>query len=323
MSMMKKYIFLFLLFTACQDSTDEVLQNVDMPVSFESDLITRGTFITNNNISSMGVMGYHTQQLSWDESVYPVADYFINTFIENIDELWTYTPLTLWPSDKTSKISFFAYSPHSSTTESGITSVFDTPSPGLNFVVADKVIKHIDLLVAEPQKDRTKELGVVNFSMKHALCCVSFWGRYDGDNYNSKIKNITLKNLKNKGTVSLESRMWSNLEGLKNYTISTSDGTLKNIELTTKETQLNSENGYMMLLPQTLTDNDILSIEVENSVKTEVIDINLFKRGITQLNQGSRINIGIIYTFKGIELDFTVEVKDWNAGISMDHGIIY
>ena len=151
-----------------------------------------------------GVFAYYTKQdnfdaskhdpnFMYDQKVTASSDNWVKETTDNSGSVvtpgyyteWTYAPIKYWPNNVDDKVSFFAYAPHSTTTNSNVT-VADANGnagyPSVTFEVVDEdVTKQSDLLWAAPvlnlSKNSDNPIDVddkVKFVFKHALSRIAF-----------------------------------------------------------------------------------------------------------------------------------------------------
>ena len=102
---------------------------------------TRGT---ENTLETIKAPGFGVMALNSGED----AVYMVERQVTYSDK-WTYSNPAYWPADGTD-LNFYAYAPHSSKTESGITTTnfADDKTPKIGFTVNTDMAKMVDLLAA-------------------------------------------------------------------------------------------------------------------------------------------------------------------------------
>lgn len=191
-----------LLLAGCsQNEIMEVSPDAAPPVGFKvfTDTQTRG-LITNSGASSanastgiqttgFGVFAYYTGQSTWNNTGAFKPNFMYNQHV-TYNSGWTYTPVKYWPNTEGDKISFFAYAPHSTTANSGIsfttTTTTATGAPKLNFKLQTVPQNMVDLVAtnaAQTGNDKTidvqKKTTNVSFLLKHVLTRASFQAKLD------------------------------------------------------------------------------------------------------------------------------------------------
>lgn len=258
--------FILLLLSGCTRDVLETLGdaplNKDGSIAFRMDSIqTRGT--PHDNLTAydkVNLMVYsHAGNYADDKSLYRQT--ILNKNTSNTPPAWDYSPPIFWPDG--SRLSFLAY-----TIESNIAYVVrgqegvcikensTTKVPDIEYFVPTDVKKQPDLLVTA-QLDHPKVQNVT-LDMKHALSCVSFCAPLSAGVTTMKVKNIRIKNIYTKGTLSLDdpSMTWKLDEASKSDLIVREPGIDPDKPLVedpaNNNNYLMTPDGYLMMLPQTL-----------------------------------------------------------------------
>lgn len=192
---------LLLLAGCSQNEIIEVSPDAAPPVGFKvfTDAQTRG-LVTNGNASSantttgiqttgFGVFAYYTGQSAWNNTGSFTPNFMYNQKV-TYSSGWTYTPVKYWPNTEGDKISFFAYAPHNSNSNTGIlfttTTTTTTGAPKLNFTLQTTPQNMVDLVVTNATQtgnDKTidvqKKTSNVSFLLKHVLTRASFQAKLD------------------------------------------------------------------------------------------------------------------------------------------------
>lgn len=197
-----------LLMTAC--SNDEgtpavtTIPKGDQPVMFNAALATGGSGTTRANnqvndianlksVGGFGVFACYTGLHGYsDSNAHPDFMYNDHVTWDNVNNVWTYSPIKYWPNGEGEAdgvtgsnkhyVSFFAYAPYSDNA-SGATG-YCIPSfsqqqeignPWLTYRLHTDVAQQVDLLCASPLIDQSKPASVSEhllFNFSHALACV-------------------------------------------------------------------------------------------------------------------------------------------------------
>ena len=221
-----------------------------------------------NYITTMGVYAAATSSADYDETQHAINLFDQGTKVSRPDVKgeWTYGGTEYWPVGKTT---FFGYSPY----DAHGTNI-STPAvgaPNITFNVATHPADQVDLLIANPQKNKTKADRVVIMPFKHALTKISFAAKLSHDPSATphfdwaKISRIEVKGVYTQGTHSMDAATeWQNLAvpNAANTPFAVSiendidndllNGGLKIIELTTQYQQITTDDGYLFMLPQSL-----------------------------------------------------------------------
>lgn len=177
------------------------------------------------------------------------------------DTSWDYTPRMFWPEGK--GLSFLAYSIETAipyAKASGDEGVFikensTTNVPTIEYRVPVQVKDQPDLLVTA-QIDQPEARNVM-LNMKHALACVSFCATGPTD---MKVKQLQMKNVYTKGSFQLDDPdiQWKLDPNSKNLIVIEPGMNDENLqENPTDGNYLMTQDGYLMMLPQALTDATI------------------------------------------------------------------
>ncbi|CDN31940.1 hypothetical protein BN938_1860 [Mucinivorans hirudinis] len=266
---MKKIGLLYALFTLLLlgGCTNNMLENIDdSPTNRDGSIafrtnatLTRGTPQENlDAYENLNLIAYsHTGNYADGKSLYR------QTVLNNTNSAWDYTPHMFWPDGR--NLSFLAYAIESTiayATESGKEGVYvkdngNGVAPTIEYIVPTDVKKQPDLIVTallNPEKAND-----IILPMKHALSCVSFCAT--SPDPTSKVKSITLKDVYRSGSLDLDSEgiVWT---GLGNQGVTAFNPGVKADESLKKDPSVNynylmEKDGYLMMIPQTLTNATI------------------------------------------------------------------
>ena len=227
-------------------------------ITFGVPLETKGISIDASTISTMGVFGYYTGTEDWNNATSKEPNYFNNRKVErSSSSIWTYFPIEYWPADKNEKISFFAYSPHNN----GVTSDYyidnNNGSLVMHCITNEDISSQIDLLIAEPKVNLTNEIGGISFDFKHVLSKIIFKAKSENNIEEFYVDQIFINGIYYNGSISVDSKdaQW-NVAGEKNRIFSLSGNFLNKSILQNNYIELNANNQFMFLLPQTFENND-------------------------------------------------------------------
>jgi len=270
-----------------------VVENNDKTIRFASTsekMLTRGTPVDlGTDIPDMGVFAFYTGNgLSNDwvaQGSAAVPGFMNNVEVTNNSGVWSYSNPVYWPVAADANISFFAYSPfatgeYNATTNptgNGITVNVTTGIPTITYTVPESCAAQPDLMVSALKKDLNKTTGspVVSFAMNHALTSIGFKATGNGE----VITSIKITGIRTSGTLTTAT------DGTFNWTTS-SVGTdvfeaipnLDTIEINPAE--VITSNGYLMMIPQTLTSAARLIItKDDNSIVEFNLDTYLWEAG--------------------------------------------
>lgn len=202
--MKKNYLFGMLALAAMTMvgcSNDEVVNDYsqDNAIQFGTYVgrgaSSRAADITTANLGEkgFGVFAYYTGQDVFNAESHD-PDFMYNQKVVNTSTWndtdkayagdWTYDPIKYWPNNVNDKVSFFAYAPHSTTTNSNVTVANADGKagyPSVTFTVVNNIKEQSDLLWAAPvlnlSKNSENPIDVddkVKFVFKHALSRIAF-----------------------------------------------------------------------------------------------------------------------------------------------------
>ena len=194
-----------------------------------TEVVSRGTTITLDDIPNVGLYGYYTanERWTWSADNQPAAlkpNYFCNETLQKSGVSgaysWSYQGVPrFWPPDTSNKVSFFAYSPYVETVDGEGNPIdltgqavvpypaiaSETGFPTLRYTLPANIANHIDVLRAA-NIDMTKygadgiaataDDGMVPMIMEHALTQITFSAEYanadDEENYTVLINSVAL-----------------------------------------------------------------------------------------------------------------------------------
>lgn len=267
---------------------------------------TRAALIDKTTLTTMGVTGYLTIGGSFNSSA--TANYLINEKVSKNGTDWSYTNTKYWPSNTADKVSFFAYAPYIETGSNFAQTTKFTFGPGAPTVKYTSLRDdgyNCDLMVSSPLVDKTRPNTntALEFTMKHVLSSIGFTVTGYGEQFNE----INIVGIYRTGTLSMDIRSGVNWQNLAD--ISTAADAPKpkiNGTITTSATQqqVHTNDGYVMVVPQTVPDN--AELVIKNGI-TEIKRVKL-KPILAKWEPGKRY----IYNLKfknpdEVEIDLTAE----------------
>ena len=321
----------WLAMTGCSTQTVDEAGPEGVPIGFGIRPATRASVMTDADITDMGVFGYYTGTTAWSVAASTAApDIFDNQKISKSEGNWSYLPVRYWPAGTTSKTSFFAYSPHSTSAlaNGSITppSAGTAGEPLIGFTVPADVADQVDLLRGTPQTDKNRTGGTVTFLLKHALTKISFVGRLatgeSGKGYSAKVTRVGITGIKNSGTLNLATGGWTFGDGTADYSVSVADGTLVDETFNTEtDKTLTPSTAYLLLPPQALGDEAFVNVTVEitGSIET-TLSLNL---ALSQATPEWEAGIGYVYRFEvaGEFITIDTNLTPWTTGTSDSGGV--
>lgn len=275
---------ILLLLSGCYDDISDILNdapiNKDGSIAFRTDsILTRGT--PQNNLEAydaVHLMVYsHKNAYSDDPSLYRQTE-LKKSKSADTPPVWEYSPHMFWPEGR--KLSFLAYAVEEDigyATATGKEGVFirenaENEAPTIEYSVPTDVTLQPDLLVTALLNH--EKVNNVTLPMKHALSCVGFCATGPE---RMKVESITLKQVFSKGTLKLDdpSITWALDPDSKGVTafepkIDPSKPLQENPE---DGNYLMTTNGYLMMIPQTLTDAtiDVVYRDTIKDVKETIV----------------------------------------------------
>lgn len=348
-------------FTACSNNDDDMAGagnpvTGEAPMGFDINIdgnahVTRGVATTATNAPSQ-IADFQT----WAYDATSDVLYMGNSASEGrtvtntgtaLAPVWSYEPQQFWPVNNLSFVaitpnSYSAVSANATSSASGVVSIASTVNIPVN------VEEQKDLMYADAaNKNKDSHAGNVPFTFKHALSQIVFKGKFSDAGAVTKVtvKDITLMNVKNAGTVNFTSAgtfpaiNWPATPTKANYQLDASDleGSVFDVadegttafDLTISENTTKSNAWF--LLPQQLDGSGTL-VKAGGAAPTDGknyirVSAKLEKDGVTILNDTDPIYIPVgtnwerskkyIYTivFNGesalTPITFSVEAQDW------------
>lgn len=259
------FILLFILVTAsCTNDNEQenTTSNSGIHFSLKDDEVnTRGTPISSSSETpEMVIYGYYTGDgaaSDWAaKGTNSSPDYLDKLIVENKNGNWTLPHPIYWPANTDANVSFFAYSPKA-TLANGVNIKNTTGVPVIEYTVPQDCSSQPDLMIATPLKDKNRSYGAhVQLSMKHALTCLAFVGSGD----NEIISKVTISGVYTSGLVSMDADHlnWT-IQGNK----SSFSPKLNNVTMGADEKTVVTNDGYLMMIPQSFDAQSTAVIELE------------------------------------------------------------
>ncbi len=291
---------------------DSCYVSIDVEPLENSNIQTKGSLIDNNTISTMGVTGYYTKNSSFNPSS-SVANYLINEKVSKNGSSWSYSNKKFWPTDTNDKISFFAYAPHFTPTSGGETQTtilnFNSGgTPKITYTTFEDPDSQYDLMVAIPLLNMAKpQINTpLEFTMKHVLSSIGFIVTGYGETFNK----ISFEGIYRTATLNMDvtsNIVWENYSNISDNTNAPRVKIDRVITTSSEEQQVHTDDGFMMLVPQTIPDDAYMVIQLDN---TDIKRVKI-KNFIAKFEPGLRYIFNI--RFKNpdeIEVDLTNEVSN-------------
>lgn len=228
------------------------------------DLSSRGTPIAGEQqMTDVSVFCAYTGSSDWTNAAAPGKMFDTRLVRNSVSGKWEYSgaPISWSATTNNDRYSFFAYAPYA-TAQNGIVvrgNSSTTGIPSITYTTPSDVTSQPDLMVAVPRYNLRPSTSIVSFQMKHALTCVGFSVIGKGE----KVVSATISGVINQGTLALDANgIWTNL-GTASFSLNA--GINPNIVLSSTPQNILNGNGYLMMIPQRLT-NATLKIVLDNNV---------------------------------------------------------
>lgn len=181
-----------------------------------------------------------------------VSEYMNNQMVELTANGWEYSPIKYWPTNKNSKIDFYAYMPY----YEGTDIVTDNTNKTITYSVPADVAGQIDLIAAKTTDvTLNSSSGNVDFNFKHILTAIKF--KTNSGIQTGTITRVALKGVSNSGTYNLVNESWDVSDNTGDYIQNINVPTING----TQDTPITSETGIFMMIPQVLPDDATIEID--------------------------------------------------------------
>lgn len=262
-------LLFFILIISCQDEiindkTEYDSIYISYTVAVENGR-TKGTPITSADDSLFTDFGIFCYSTSTDFDSAEDISYFFspNKKVEKQNNSWPFDTLYYWPSS--GYLSFFTYAPYDC--EGVEISYASDKVPSLTYTLPADVTLQSDLMIATARKNMFREVVPVTFS--HALACIGVNVSGPG----VSIDSIGIKGVSVTGSISLDydgdSVIWTNVG------TPTSDfyklGLIDDAEATESSDTVMASDGYLMMIPQQLSDSAKLIIQFAGMDAKEIL----------------------------------------------------
>ncbi len=249
--------------------------------------VTRGTPIGSAaDIPNMGVFAYYTgngPSNNWAAQDTTTTPNFMNhVLVTNNAGAWSYANPVYWPGAADANVSFFSYSPYANAAN-GITVNATSGIPSISYTVPTNCSDQPDLMVSALRADLNKSQGSspVNFQMRHVLTSIGFKAVGQG-----KITKIEVQGAKTSGTLTTLA------DGTFSWNTSAAsagnfEATVNGADLGSTSQLVNTGDGYLMMIPQTLPAGAKLIVSIDDGREVE------FDLGGRVWAAGQRINYSL------------------------------
>ena len=260
---------LFLLSSCQKNESEEVPSFPKGAVGFHVETLqTRGAPTMDlQTVDEFRVIAYQYEGLWENVRNAGTAQLFMENvgIIQNPPGIWSYSPLQYWPHTK--NLSFFAYAPEAASgsvpNQHGLSIAYaaNGGNPVLTYEVPATVENQPDLLVSTASLtdlNWANNVSGVDVQLQHALTCIDFKATGSGE----RIVGVKLSGVVGLGTLTLG-------QPAINWTLNPDNTTYEyeagvNLEpLDNNPSSILTEDGYLMMIPQTLTNQALLTLTID------------------------------------------------------------
>ena len=221
-------------------------------------------------MADMGVYCYNTLDKTFEELApdytYAYPNKMCNTKVEHqiaYDEqgtitsrYWSYEGASIWFSEDRCNYSFFAYSPYASAAN-GITPLLASPgtagAPSIRYETPEQSTNQPDLMIAR-RTNLPSTVDPVDLSFSHALACVGFRAKGQGE----QVLGVKISGVRWSGTLSLVTGEWSFDQTDEQRDLMAAVNSQPFLDA--NYTPIITEDGYMMVIPQMLSDEATITL---------------------------------------------------------------
>lgn len=215
----------------------------------DSVAVSRATPVNAGNMyDTFGVSAY-SYTGSWDGTQLP--NYMYDVSVKNNGGSWEPASNPYWPG-RAYRMKFFAYAPKGNGAYR-LSGREASGAPSIACTVPDAVADQQDLLVAASGELPGNSGTAVDLTFHHALTAVKFVR--GSDMKAGIIKSVTLKGVNSTGTYNFETREWSGIGTVKNFS-----QTLDKASDGTSGRAITTEAQTFMMIPQTLPDGAVIEV---------------------------------------------------------------
>lgn len=312
--------FLSIVYIGCTDDLNNQENTgskgqIHCNVIISDQFLTKGTPVNNASdpeFNTIGILGYHTSGKFSSETN------ATSTFLPNVQvkksgtNTWNFDRLYYWPQN--GYVSFFAYAPYANTVNGIKILNNQNSSPVLSYSVPHKVADQPDLMIATPQIDIFREDVNLNFS--HALACIGF----DVSGENVPIDSIGIRGVYTDGTLMLnmasKNPVWSSLSGINNtfYKV----GLINDPVATNPSTGVMATNGYLMMIPQQLSDDAAIIVKFRG-IDAKVIPLK--NAGTSEWIAGNKYMYSLkegVYNLSVIPSNTSIDYQGGTFGLTIN-----
>ncbi|MFR9620592.1 MAG: fimbrillin family protein [Rikenellaceae bacterium] len=298
------YTLFALIGVGCTCNDDSSFDAYDtLQINFDIST-TKGELINEpSQMGSFGVYCSYTASKAWstDASFNKLRNQRLDYDLAT--DKWVYdgTTATWDAAAATDNYTFCAYSPYA-TDDNGITPNSANGDIYITYVTPTECTDQPDLMLAIPQRDVNPMVsGCVTLTFRHALASVGFSVIGMAEEV---VKSVAIKNIMTRGLVSLDDQQqieWRDLGTLSDMEYTAKIDTTVSPNITTPQT-LTLTDGYLMMIPQEITDIEVVVTSLNTTTDTERTTNYTFNEGDTWL-AGNTYQ----YTINLNSYDYTIE----------------
>lgn len=310
----------------CQkESIEEIPCGEESAINFSVDVAaTKGSLTIYDESSSDGTNNFtkflaYGSEVSEDTPTTIVEEIFSGTEVSlsEEDNEWHYTQTKyLSPS---SVMTVMAVAPYD-LSDHGLGATAAANSLSISYTVPETVATQPDLMVATVAP--TSDVDDVNLTFDHQLSAISF--SVKGDDLTS-IESLKISGVYSSGKLvatadDTKTREWA-LEPITDINKEFEPGLTENTTPNSDGSELNitADNGYLMMIPQTLGGAAQIEITIKNNTTSEVVATRYTALGTSVWEAGKRYDYCYTLDAKiGVLEDPAVTVTEWGEPISQE-----
>ncbi len=329
-------IVLFCVLVGCNNEQNELTPPLggdsDIAINFTSNKETRASIKeTFEDGDEIGLFGY--QQISADDIISPFSPIMFDDetlYANEVEEgiIFTYDALKFFPNSGGCR--FFAYSP--SCNESNCISVTSDTSdgyPAIKYLSTTNIAEQVDLIIASTGYRDLNDPNVL-LEFKHALAKVAVGVAYVGNPQEVKILSLSIDNIGSSawGKWISNGFEWELPSAPMEYVIGGDnliDDAINQYDSQTMEyTKVTKDSGELLVIPQTLSSNNIVTISysINGATKSNIVYTPTSE---IRLNGGDNIQINLNLNIAAGSLsvaNFDIITSDTSFGTNTNSDII-
>lgn len=227
----------------------------------------------------------------------------------SIDNKWTFTGTYYWPLND--KVQFFAYATDNAVTEYNATGLY----PTFKYTIDNDTKNQKDFVVVKAINQQKTD-GDLILKFTHALTQVNF-SVIGADEKTYKISSVSIQGVAASGVYSFETDSWTSTanetSGRYTYPIDIN----ASVASSTTAVPLDQENGALMLMPQTMTENAKILISYSvydgETLISQSTDLEIPLKGTATWEAGKKVRYTLTLANKAVAMSFAPEVGNWSV----------